>query len=76
MLAQGGTAVGTGLNTAVGFAEQVAEQVARDTGLPFVTGEGRELGAGGVHCAALCAAPNCAVAEQLVAARACWHVCE
>ena len=57
MLAQGGTAVGTGLNTAVGFAEQVAEQVARDTGLPFVTGEGRELGAGGVHCAALCAAP-------------------
>ncbi|CAG9464356.1 unnamed protein product [Pedinophyceae sp. YPF-701] len=37
MLAQGGTAVGTGLNTFQGFAEAVAEQVAKDTGLPFVT---------------------------------------
>jgi len=37
MLAQGGTAVGTGLNTVEGFAEQVAAQVAADTGLPFVT---------------------------------------
>ncbi len=31
-LAQGGTAVGTGLNTKVGFAEKFAEEVAKDTG--------------------------------------------
>jgi len=36
-LAQGGTAVGTGLNTAVGFAEEVAADIAAQTGLPFVT---------------------------------------
>ena len=36
-LAQGGTAVGTGINTRIGFAEDVAEAVAVDTGLPFVT---------------------------------------
>ncbi len=37
MLAQGGTAVGTGLNCPVGFAEKFAENVAHETGLPFVT---------------------------------------
>eukprot|EP00486_Rosalina_sp_Unknown_P008333 CAMPEP_0201579886 /NCGR_PEP_ID=MMETSP0190_2-20130828/27782_1 /ASSEMBLY_ACC=CAM_ASM_000263 /TAXON_ID=37353 /ORGANISM="Rosalina sp." /LENGTH=457 /DNA_ID=CAMNT_0048014969 /DNA_START=177 /DNA_END=1550 /DNA_ORIENTATION=- len=36
-LAQGGTAVGTGLNTKVGFDVAVAEEVAKFTGLPFVT---------------------------------------
>jgi fumarate hydratase class II len=36
-LAQGGTAVGTGLNTRPEFAEQVAANIARITGLPFVT---------------------------------------
>ncbi|HQS96538.1 MAG: fumarate hydratase, class II [Novosphingobium sp. 17-62-19] len=36
-LAQGGTAVGTGLNAPEGFAEEVAAQVAELTGLPFVT---------------------------------------
>ena len=36
-LAQGGTAVGTGLNAPVGFAEQVAERIAAITGLPFKT---------------------------------------
>ncbi len=36
-LAQGGTAVGTGLNATVGFAEKVAEEIAAITGLPFVT---------------------------------------
>ncbi len=36
-LAQGGTAVGTGLNTRNGFAERVAEEIATITGLPFVT---------------------------------------
>ncbi|WP_338445313.1 class II fumarate hydratase [Pelagerythrobacter marensis] len=36
-LAQGGTAVGTGLNAPEGFAEKVAERVAAITGLPFVT---------------------------------------
>jgi fumarate hydratase class II len=36
-LAQGGTAVGTGLNAPVGFAELVAEKIAGVTGLPFTT---------------------------------------
>ena len=36
-LAQGGTAVGTGLNAPVGFAEGVAERIAVITHLPFVT---------------------------------------
>jgi fumarate hydratase class II len=36
-LAQGGTAVGTGLNAPVGFAELVAERIAAITHLPFVT---------------------------------------
>jgi len=37
MLAQGGTAVGTGLNSKKGFAEDVAAEVSKLTGLPFVT---------------------------------------
>ena len=36
-LAQGGTAVGTGLNTRAGFAEKVAAELASLTGLPFVS---------------------------------------
>jgi fumarate hydratase, class II len=36
-LAQGGTAVGTGINCPPGFAERFAEEVAEITGLPFVT---------------------------------------
>jgi fumarate hydratase class II len=36
-LAQGGTAVGTGLNAPVGFAEKVAARIATITHLPFVT---------------------------------------
>ena len=36
-LAQGGTAVGTGLNAPKGYAEQVAQELARLTGLPLVT---------------------------------------
>ena len=36
-LAQGGTAVGTGLNAPVGFAEQVAAKIAGITGLAFST---------------------------------------
>ncbi|MBL9061155.1 class II fumarate hydratase [Tabrizicola sp.] len=36
-LAQGGTAVGTGLNTKVGFDKRVAAEIATITGLPFVT---------------------------------------
>jgi fumarate hydratase, class II len=35
-LAQGGTAVGTGLNTRVGWDKRVAHQIADITGLPFV----------------------------------------
>jgi fumarate hydratase class II len=37
MLAQGGTAVGTGINTKKGFAEGFAAEVANVTGLPFIT---------------------------------------
>ncbi|MDE1917300.1 MAG: class II fumarate hydratase [Sphingomonadales bacterium] len=36
-LAQGGTAVGTGLNTPPGFAVDIATEIAAITGLPFVT---------------------------------------
>ncbi len=36
-LAQGGTAVGTGLNAPVGFAEMVADKIAAITGLPFTS---------------------------------------
>jgi fumarate hydratase class II len=36
-LAQGGTAVGTGINSKKGFAEQFAKEVAKITGLPFTT---------------------------------------
>jgi fumarate hydratase class II len=36
-LAQGGTAVGTGLNAPVGFAEGVADRIAAITGLAFTT---------------------------------------
>lgn len=36
-LAQGGTAVGTGLNAPVGFAEGVADRIAAITGLKFTT---------------------------------------
>ena len=36
-LAQGGTAVGTGLNAPVGFAEKVAERIAAITHLPFTS---------------------------------------
>jgi len=36
-LAQGGTAVGTGINSKKGFAEKFAEEVASFTKLPFVT---------------------------------------
>ena len=36
-LAQGGTAVGTGLNAPNGFAEAIAAELAAESGLPFVT---------------------------------------
>jgi fumarate hydratase class II len=36
-LAQGGTAVGTGLNTRPGFAEKIAAEIAAITGMPFRT---------------------------------------
>lgn len=40
-LAQGGTAVGTGLNTKKGFDVKIAAAVAEETGLPFVTAENK-----------------------------------
>jgi fumarate hydratase class II len=36
-LAQGGTAVGTGLNARAGFAEKIAARIAELTGMPFVS---------------------------------------
>ena len=36
-LAQGGTAVGTGLNAPKGFAERIAKEIAELTGLPFTS---------------------------------------
>lgn len=40
-LAQGGTAVGTGLNCKQGFAEKFADQLARLTKLPFISAENK-----------------------------------
>ena len=40
-LAQGGTAVGTGLNSAAGFGEAFASEVAKITGFPFKTAENK-----------------------------------
>lgn len=40
-LAQGGTAVGTGINSKAGFAEQFAQNVGQITGLDFVTAENK-----------------------------------
>ena len=40
-LAQGGTAVGTGLNTKKGFGEMIAREIAGMTGLPFVSAENK-----------------------------------
>lgn len=40
-LAQGGTAVGTGINSKKGFAEKFAENVAKITGIDFVTAENK-----------------------------------
>lgn len=40
-LAQGGTAVGTGLNTKKGFDIKIAAAVAEETNLPFVTAENK-----------------------------------
>lgn len=40
-LAQGGTAVGTGINCKIGFAEKFAEHVSEITGLEFITAENK-----------------------------------
>ena len=40
-LAQGGTAVGTGLNSLEGFDRDIAAEIASETGLPFVTAENK-----------------------------------
>jgi fumarate hydratase class II len=40
-LAQGGTAVGTGLNARIGFAEGVAAELAAMTGIPFITADNK-----------------------------------
>jgi fumarate hydratase class II len=40
-LAQGGTAVGTGINCKAGFAEKFAQNIAKITGLPFVSAKNK-----------------------------------
>jgi fumarate hydratase class II len=40
-LAQGGTAVGTGINSRFGFAERFASEVSTITGMPFLTAENK-----------------------------------
>jgi fumarate hydratase class II len=40
-LAQGGTAVGTGLNCVQGFDEEFAKEVSKDTGIEFVTADNK-----------------------------------
>lgn len=40
-LAQGGTAVGTGLNSPMGFDQKIAKEVARITELPFITAQNK-----------------------------------
>lgn len=40
-LAQGGTAVGTGLNSTEGFDKNIAKVIAEETGLPFETAENK-----------------------------------
>ena len=40
-LAQGGTAVGTGINAKIGFAEKFADEVAAYTKLPFITAQNK-----------------------------------
>ncbi|MCV3769522.1 MAG: lyase family protein, partial [Wolbachia pipientis] len=40
-LAQGGTAVGTGLNVSRGFAESVAKEIAKITNLPFTSAQSK-----------------------------------
>ena len=46
-LAQGGTAVGTGINSFEGFGEQVAAEISTLTGLPFKTAENKFEALGG-----------------------------
>ena len=45
-LAQGGTAVGTGLNAAEGFDSMFAREIAEATGLPFIANENKFEGMG------------------------------
>ena len=54
-LAQGGTAVGTGLNAPKGFAEMVAERIAAITQLPFTVGSEQVRGARRARCDGLLA---------------------
>ena len=49
-LAQGGTAVGTGLNAPIGFAEKVAERIAAITGLALRHRAQQVRGAGRARC--------------------------
>jgi fumarate hydratase class II len=47
-LAEGGTAVGTGLNAPPGFGESVATELAAETGYPFVTAGNKFAAQGGL----------------------------
>eukprot|EP00775_Hariotina_reticulata_P001159 gene1159-1499_t len=65
-LAQGGTAVGTGLNTKVGFDKAVADQVAADTGLPFVTAPNKFEALAAHDSLVEMSGPRCGLGELLL----------
>ena len=64
-LAQGGTAVGTGLNAPVGFAEMFAAKTARITGLPFVTAPNKFEALASHGALAACAADLFKIANDI-----------
>ena len=59
-LAQGGTAVGTGLNARKGFAEKVAQAVAEATGFSFVTAPNKSVSP------PPCRSPNCTLHTHVI----------
>lgn len=54
MLAQGGTAVGTGLNTRKGFDEKVAAEISKITGYDFITAPNKARSFPGISLHSLC----------------------
>ena len=49
-LAQGGTAVGTGLNTYLGFDVMIAQQISKQTGYHFISAQNKFQSLSGHDC--------------------------